>query len=141
MTVVRWNPIAEMEDVLNRAFAAPLSNAARDGKAFTPRVDILERADAYEVALDLPGVAADAGAVEWRDGVLRVSGERADRDDADDERVHRRERATGRFARAFALPEDADPESIRATSAQGVLTIRVGKRAEVMPRSIEIEVH
>ena len=142
MTVVRWNPIAEMEDVLNRAFAAPLSTSSREaGAGFTPRVDIVEGENAYEVSLDLPGVPVEAVSVEWREGVLRVSGERMAGERAEGDRVHRRERSAGRFARAFALPDDADPDSIRASASQGVLTIRIGKRAEVMPRSIEIEVH
>ena len=50
------------------------------------------------------------------------------------------ERKGGAFHRRFALPKSADPEAVEAHYRNGVLEIRVAKRAEVQPRRIEVNV-
>ena len=53
----------------------------------------------------------------------------------------RRERVTGRFRRAFRLPETVDVSRIRAESRDGVLTITLPKLEQALPRRIEVAVH
>ena len=56
-------------------------------------------------------------------------------------KVHRVERHYGRFTRSFRLPENADESHIEANAKDGVLYLKVAKRAEVKPRAIEVKVH
>lgn len=145
MTVVRWNPIAEMDELLRRSFG-PQVNRTVAGEAmaeadFVPAVDIRESAGAYEIEVELPAVDPAGVRVDLREGVLTVRGERPAAELPEGVKVHRSERRVGRFARAFVLPDDADADSIHAKARNGVLHITVSKRAEVQPRSIEIEVH
>ncbi|MEE4360061.1 MAG: Hsp20/alpha crystallin family protein [Pseudomonadales bacterium] len=145
MTMMRWNPIADMEALLRDPFGAqfrrPASGESIAAADFLPPVDIREDDAAYVIEIELAAVDPKAVSIELKDGVLSVRGERARPEFDEGVRRHRSERRFGRFARAFQLPEDADPESIQAESRFGVLTIRVHKRAETQPRSIDIEVH
>ena len=50
------------------------------------------------------------------------------------------ERSYGEFFRRFTLPDVADSEAISAKTTNGVLTVRIGKRAEVQPRRIQVNV-
>lgn len=139
MSVIRWNALREIAD-----------------PRFTPLADIAETDRGYEIELELPGFAAEDVAVKVQDGVLSVAGERkpthlqdvsAETTDNAEQtlaretrRVHRAERAFGKFERRFRLPKDADAGAITATASNGVLTLRIERVAEASPRSIEIKV-
>ena len=145
MTLMRWNPVAEMEAFLRDPFAAP-GRRAEAGESlgaadFRPAVDIHEDAEAYVIELELAAVVPEQVQIDLKDGVLSVRGERPRPEFAEGVKRHRSERRHGRFARAFLLPEDADPDAIAAKARNGVLTIRVQKRAETKPRSIPVELH
>jgi HSP20 family protein len=51
---------------------------------------------------------------------------------------YRRERFSGEFRRTINLPDDADPERVEAKYANGILTIRIGRRESARPRQIEV---
>jgi HSP20 family protein len=56
---------------------APQTNAAQPAPAFTPAADILETAEGFELHLALPGLKKEAVNIEFHDGQLVISGERA----------------------------------------------------------------
>jgi HSP20 family protein len=105
---------------------------------WAPQVDIVEMDDAYHLHLDLPGLAKKDVRVELHDGRLMISGERAETRETEGETVHRIERSSGRFYRAFSLPQVTDEADVRASMKNGVLTIRVAKPAESTPRRIDV---
>ena len=45
-----------------------------------------------------------------------------------------------KYRRSFALSSELDPERIEASLKDGVLTVRIPKRAEFTPRKIEVQV-
>ena len=113
-----------------------------DGEAartvWSPRADVAETADAYVLHLDLPGIDRDTLDVTLDDGTLKISGQRRHETEVKDGKMHRVERAYGRFFRSFSLGSDLDPEAIEASYDDGVLTVRVGKSEARQPRRIPI---
>ena len=105
---------------------------------WAPRADLSESDDAYVIRMDVPGLSKDAVDVQLHDGTLTVSGERRSEHEEQDERMHRVERAYGRFYRSFSLPQAGNPENVAAEMNDGVLTIRVPKREESKPRKIAV---
>ncbi len=147
MSVARWNPMREIEEILNRyqglpgdAWARSFGNEDIGTTDWRPAVDIRETPEAYQIEIDLPAVDPNDVDVNVSEGVLTVQGERRPRGEAEGERIHRTERRYGRFARSFVLPETADPERISAQARNGVLQLTVGKKESHRPRNIEIEV-
>ena len=135
MNLVHWDPIRDFDNL----FRAGVRPGVREGTSnWLPAIDVRESNDAYRVDVELPAVAPEDVEVNCKDGLLTISGERRYQRENDDERVHRSERAYGRFARSFQLPDDADQDSIEATAAQGVVTISVAKRENARARSIEV---
>jgi len=134
MTLIRYNPI----DDLFRTFANLGEPLGRD--EFLPAVHIVELERAYEIAIDLPGVAREDIHVAVNDGILVVTGERKPLE-ADGARVHRSERSLGKFNRTFRLPENADAGQISARSDNGVLKLTIAKQEKAVPRRIEVQVH
>lgn len=108
-------------------------------QVWQPAADVIEFADAYLVRLDIPGVAAADIEISTDRGSLSVSGERKPMELGEDAHLTRRERLNGRFERQFTLPDSSDIDSIRATSRDGILEVRIPKLAEVQPRKIAVE--
>jgi HSP20 family protein len=141
MSIVRWNPSREFDEFFNR-FVGNRQGASDENLAssdWSPAVDIRETDENFEIDLEIPAIAAADVKVTVKDGVLSVTGERKYEKEVKG-KVHRIERQYGRFVRSFRLPETADEGRIQANSKDGVLYLKVAKRAEVKPRAIEVTV-
>ena len=141
MSIVRWNPSREFDEFFNR-FVGNRQSASDENLAssdWSPAVDIRETDENFEIDLEIPAIAAADVKVTVKDGVLSVTGERKYEKEVKG-KVHRVERQYGRFVRSFRLPETADESRIQANSKDGVLYLKVAKRAEVKPRAIEVTV-
>ena len=120
----------------------PTNSADTDaGEAISwhPRIDVVETTDAFELAIDVPGVEKDAIQINLHEGVLSVSGERIARVVDEEDNVVRLERQTGRFYRSFTLPNKIDEKKIDARHENGVLMMRIPKLEESKPRKISIK--
>ena len=53
--------------------------------------------------------------------------------------VYARERGSGHFARAIALPEDLDPENLKASYRDGVLQVSIARREAAQPKRIAVQ--
>jgi HSP20 family protein len=65
--------------------------------------------------------------VEFDQGVLRITAERKEEKEENNERYHVQERRYGTVSRALRLPKTANPEDIKASYKDGVLSVQVGK--------------
>ena len=135
MTFVRYFPTARIP----RPYRNSESNAgAENGATWRPRTDVIERDDAYELLVELPGLSRDDVSISFQNDSLTISGN-AERDEQEGEHYYRRERNSGEFSRTFRLPEHSvDAGSISASFADGLLTLRMPKVAEVLPTQIAI---
>ena len=118
-----------LRERLREAMAVERHRRAVVAQVWQPPMDMRVTEAEYEIALDLPGASRDAIELTAEEGVLRVRGEVAPPAELGDLRRLRSERMLGRFARAVRLPSDADITNTRATLANGVLTITVGRRS------------
>lgn len=99
-------------------------------------VDMEETDDDYVVDLEVPGVRREDIDIELRDNLLRITGEIKERERKGV--LRRRQRRVGKFEHMVTLPGDVDPNSVDATLADGVLSVRVGKAHKTQPRRIEV---
>ena len=104
-----------------------------------PAVNIGETPVSVEVYVFAPGVDPQALDVQFEKGTLTISGERKLPELPEKANMHIDERSAGRFRRVVSLPENVDPNAINATYRNGVLHIRVGRRAESQPRRIAVQ--
>jgi HSP20 family protein len=150
MTLIRWEPFRELDDVFARysPFLGRLASAARTGNveqgepaAWTPVANISETETEYLIKAELPEVSKEDVKVTVDADVVTISGERRKEAEHKDEKVHRVESFYGNFSRSFRLPEDADFGGIKAESRNGVLKVRVPKTPAPKPRTIEVEVN
>jgi HSP20 family protein len=106
-----------------------------------PRVDIVEHKDTYQITADIPGMDKNDIAVEIKNGVLAISGEKKEeKSEREKDKYYHFERRFGSFRREFALPEHVDAEHVEAKYANGVLELIIKKTEAAKPRMIEVKV-
>ena len=103
-----------------------------------PASDIYETDDAFIVVMDIAGVAPGGFSVTFEDGLLTVSGERADTASGRRE-YHAMEVKVGPFERRFRFAKRVDPASLKATYELGFLEIRLAKVPD-RPRPVRVDV-
>jgi HSP20 family protein len=121
---------------------APLGQLSGTGpvtQAWAPAVDISERADAYLVMVELPGVGIEDVEITFQDGLLTIQGQRLVAESAG-EKIHRSERHYGTFRRSITLPAHVLADAIDASVQDGVLKILVPKAEEVHAKRIQVRV-
>jgi HSP20 family protein len=147
-TLTRWEPLRELEDLQNRLSSvfsrAPVrrENGREDITLadWAPLADITEDEKEYVIKAELPEIPPESVKVTVENGVLTISGERTFEKEEKGKKYHRVERAYGSFVRAFTLPEDAQPDKIRADFKEGMLSIHLPKSEQAKPKQIEVRV-
>jgi HSP20 family protein len=132
-----------LQDRMNRLFEDATQRRGQSGGEdeieradWTPAADIYETETGFLIALDLPGIKRDALEIDIHDNRLIVKGVR----NVDDSRTRRTERPRGKFLRAFAVPASVEQGKIGAEYKDGVLQIRLPKRAEQKAQKIEVKI-
>ncbi len=147
MSLIRWEPFGESDDFFRRLM--PLLNArwprlpaesARATYEWAPTADISETEKEYLVKADLPGVKRDDVRITLEDGVITIAGERRQDKEEKSEKTHRVESFYGTFSRSFTVPDDADANSVRAESKDGVLYVHVPKLKVEKAKPVQIKV-
>ena len=116
----------------------PRAEETRNGNFFTPRVDIVETENELVVKADLPDVKVEDITVHVENQTLTIKGERKFEKDENSRGYHRIERSYGNFVRSFAVPSTVDTESVQADYKNGVLTVKLAKKAAAKPRQIKV---
>jgi HSP20 family protein len=144
----QWNPLQDLmvlQDRMNRLFEDATQRRARSDAEtrdeferadWTPAADIQETESGYVVAIDLPGINRQALQLDVDDNRLIVRGTR----EIEDKGQHRSERPRGKFLRTFSVPNSVDQASIGAEYKDGVLQIRLPRRAEPKSQKVEIKI-
>lgn len=112
-------------------------------------MDVWRDAQAYHVALDLPGVQADAIDLQVERNTLTVTAQRTagygDTDgDGGEQRTEEQrsvlvaERPMGTFTRQLVLGEGLDTEQVQAEYTDGVLHLSIPVAQQAQPRRIQV---
>jgi len=142
-----WNPYKDLlflQERMSRVFDEALMQY-RGGAGFAcagtyPPVDIFETERDIIVRAELPGLEIEDIAIEVKDNLITLRGERRPRKHLIEESYHRMERFYGVFERVFCLPHQVRREDVRAAINNGVLEINVAKAAQPQTRSVKIRV-
>jgi HSP20 family protein len=132
----RWTPFRDldlMEQRMRRLF--PTLVAAQ---GLTPAADVYETDDQLVLELEVPGFDQKELDIEVTDHRLTVTGHRKTETDTEEKTLHLRERLESSFERTFLLPAQTESDKLKATYANGVLTLHVPKAARAKPMKIPI---
>jgi len=105
-----------------------------------PAVDIQETENAYILDMELPGYDEKSVNVHIDGSQLTIASKKEEEKENNDNlrSFLLRERRVSAFSRSFKIPENADPETVKAAFKNGVLSLEIKKRAEAQKRMIQI---
>lgn len=147
MAIIKWSPaheIASLQQGINQlfedVFSQPGNYDADTMGAWRPPVDIVDTEATILIFIEIPGVEKHDVAIEVKDNILTIQGERFVDSSIGNGSYYRSERVFGKFGRSFALPAMIRSDAIKATFKRGVLKITVPKPEEKKPRQVTINV-
>jgi HSP20 family protein len=123
-----------------RANVEPFRTVEQMFTGSAPAVDLVEKENAYEMSVELPGLDENDVRLSLKDDVLTLSGEKKEQTEEKKQGHHFSERRFGSFRRSFRLPDDVDQDKIAASFKKGVLTINLPKNPEAAKGEKKIEV-
>lgn len=130
--------MAENKEVATRpADALQPAQSARPEAVLRPAADIFEDDEGITLQLDVPGASKERLTLQVNRDRLDVDAEVRIEMPTGIEALYADVRST-HYQRTFALSSELETDKIDASLKDGVLTLRIPKRAEVRPRRVEV---
>ena len=130
--------------VFGKGWTYPVADFERHIKLpnldITPRVDVSESDDSYDIAVELPGMTEKDIELTLSDDSLTLKGEKKSEREEKKKNYHVRERSYGSFQRTFRVPNGVDQNKVEAAYSKGVLNVSLPKTAVAKSNKRSIEV-
>jgi HSP20 family protein len=136
-----------MQERMNRmnrpfreSYSPEVPEEALTTTSFAPPVDIYEDEHNITLKIEVPGINEKDMDVRIENNTLTVHGERKIEMEEKEENFRRVERQYGSFTRVFTLPSSVDTGQVSANYDNGVLKIKLAKKAAAKPKQIKVSV-
>ena len=138
-SVSNYNPFREMEELERNFFADPFGSFFRSSDLAEFKTDIQDKGDHYLMEADLPGFQKEDIHLDLNGDVLTINAERKSQHKEEKDSYIRCERSYGQYARQFDMSA-VDTQGIKAKYDNGVLTLTLPKKQQVLPESKRLEI-
>ena len=149
MTTAIWDPIRELMTIrrdLDRALsnegmpAFPWRVGFLPGRSARqyPLLNLYESGEDFYVEALMPGIDTQQLDVTVVGNSLTISGEKPGPTNLQPERVHRSERAAGRFVRGLTLPTEIERDQVSAEYRNGILLLTLPRAESARPKKVRI---
>ncbi|MFE6685864.1 Hsp20/alpha crystallin family protein [Streptomyces sp. NPDC057743] len=132
--LMRTDPFRELDRLTQQL----MGTSGTWSRPATMPMDAYREGDVYVIALDIPGVSADAIDIDVERNMLTVKAERRPTTKGENVQAELSERPLGVFSRQLMLADTLDTERIEADYEAGVLTLRIPIAERAKPRKITI---
>lgn len=139
--IARFDPFNDLVDDLFRGyFVRPMALDNAPTALVRMKVDVTESNGGYVVHAEMPGVKKEDINVSIDGAQVTLAGEvRREKDVKEGERLIHTERVYGKVERSFALPMEIDDAKVEAKFVDGVLELKLPKKAAAARKSITIQ--
>jgi HSP20 family protein len=129
---------------MNRLFSDQVAGLGSEENltagSFVPPVDVYEDEHTIQLKMEVPGVEEKDIDIRLENNLLTIRGERKFEKEEKEENFHRIERRYGSFTRSFTLPNTVSTDDVEADYVNGILKIKLAKRAEAKPKQIKVNI-
>lgn len=138
--LIRFNPIEDRFEDLVRTFFQPVPSTASNGQGAQIKVDVSEDEKSYLVQAEIPGVKKDDIQIIIEGNQVSIAAEvKREQELKEGNRVLRSERYYGKTYRTFVLAQEVDDNASEAKYLDGVLELRLPKKAAQSARKLTIQ--
>ena len=142
--ITRFDPFGDVtslfDDLSKGFFLRPLSLGQTAELPTRIKVDVKEDETAYVVHAEIPGVKKEDIHVSLEGNQVSISSEvKRETEEKKGERVVHSERYFGKVMRSFTLAQDVDEAGATAKYSDGVLELRLPKKAATSAKKLTIE--
>ena len=102
-----------------------------------PKYNVIENEKDYSVLMEIPGIDKKDISVECDNDVLTIS---SYKEYSEDSNAHFNRLESLEVNKSFYLPEDIDAKKIDAQLKNGILEIKIPRKAEVKTKAIKIAI-
>lgn len=131
-SVADFDPIRAFDD-MERSFFG------NEGMVSTFRTDVRDTGDAFILEAELPGFSKDDLSLDIENDCLTISAKRTQESNDEKPNYIKRERYYGSFSRSFDV-SGIDIDRIEASYDDGVLTLNLPKKPELVPATRKLEI-
>jgi len=146
MTLVRWRPFRELQNVhdeMNRLFENFFTRGNGEIEVlpfeWKPVCNLKEDDESYTLEAEIPGLKKEDIKISLQNDVLTISGERNEEKEKKDKHSHLVERRYGSFCRSFTLPVGVVEDKIDAAYKDGILKVVLPKTEVAKVKEIAIK--
>ena len=129
-----WKEMMDIQREMNRLFNHSFD---AEGKGF-PAINLWANNEEAVVKAEVPGMDQKDIHLNLANDILIIQGEIPAVKRRENESVHRKERHEGPFKREINLPFGVNPEKVKASLKNGILTISLPRAEADKPRQISI---
>ena len=147
MTLVKWRPrsinmVNEFDNIFNSLFHSDFRNVINTTNTndWEPNMDLKESDKNFLIEADIAGLEKKDISINLNGDHLTISGNREEIVGKKDY-YHFRERSVGAFTRTFNLPKSINRDKISANFKNGILSIKLEKHKELIPKAKEITIN
>ena len=139
--ITRIEPLNDLvDDLFKGFFVRPMVYEGAQTALPRVKVDVAESNGGYLVHAELPGVKKEDIHVSIDGAQVTLAGEvKREKDVKEGERLIHTERTYGKVERSFTLPQEIDDAKAEAKFADGVLELKLPKKAAAARKSVTIQ--
>lgn len=140
-TIASFNPFKEMEEFEKKFFGDSFNSFFNGNDIAEFKTDIRDKGDHFLLEADLPGFDKKDIQLDISGDTLSINAERHSEHKEENKKDSyiRCERSYGKYTRQFDVSA-VDVDNIKAKYENGVLTLTLPKKQEILPESRRLEI-
>jgi HSP20 family protein len=147
MFALRLSPLRDLHsemDRVQRGFDQLFGEGLREARPALnpvtfPALNAWEDGESFYVEAELPGLGLEDLEIFMADqNTLTIKGQRKE-PAVSGGQWHGRERGFGQFERSLPLPGAVNTDQVEAVLKNGILTVKLPKAPEILPRKVEVK--
>ena len=106
---------------------------------WVPSLDLTDRGDSLVAELEVPGMDPKDIDISVTGDILTISGEKKREREDKEHNYHLVESSYGKFSRSVRLPSIVNPDRVKASYKDGILSITLDKTEQAKTKKIEVK--
>lgn len=133
-----FDALLGLQQALDAFRSSDWLEAGPSGSGAYPPINVFRRGDDFAILTELPGVKKSELEIEVKGRTVRIAGTKS-AGYPEKAGMHRRERLSGRFDRAIALPVEINADGVQAEYHDGILALLLPRAAHDKPKAIKVK--